>query len=79
MLHTSHSLIRLLNDRVNELRSRAADEAVVAAVSADKRRSRREAALASIKQAVTAKEERAAFSWQSQRRAFGARRLRSAR
>ncbi|HZW99086.1 MAG TPA: hypothetical protein VFF10_03425 [Trueperaceae bacterium] len=79
MLHTSHSLIRLLNDRVNELRSRAADEAVVAAVTANKRRSRREAALASIKQAVTAKEERAAFSWQSQRRAFGPRRLRSAR
>lgn len=79
MLHTSHSLIRLLNDRVNDLRKRAANEAVVAAVAADKRRARREAALASIRQAVTAKEERAAFSWQSQRRAFGPRRLRSAR
>lgn len=78
-MHTSHSLIRLLNDRVNDLRKRAANEAVVAAVAADKRRARREAALASIRQAVTAKEERAAFSWQSQRQAFGSRRLRSAR
>ncbi len=79
MLQSSHSLTRLLNDRVNDLRSRAANEAVVAAVTAEKRRVRREAALASVRQAVTAKEERAAFTWQSQRHAFGMRRLRSAR
>ena len=79
MLHTGHSLTRLLNERVNDLRKRAAEESVVAAVNAEKRRARQEAALASIKRAMTAKQEQAVFSWQSQRRAFGPQRLRSVR
>lgn len=79
MLHTSHSLSRLLNERVNELRNRAADEAVVAAFAAERRSAKREAALAATKNAASAKQERALFSWQSRRHGFGLGRLRSAR
>lgn len=79
MMHTSHTLPRLLNERVNDLRNRAADEAVVAAVAADRRRAKREAALAATQKAASAKQERALFSWQSRRHGFGLGRLRGAR
>lgn len=67
MLHTSHSLTRLVNERMNDLRSRAAAEAVATALLAEKRRARRTAALAAIERAAKAKEERAAQVWQNQR------------
>lgn len=79
MLYTSHSLLRLANERTNELRRRAAHQAVVAALNAEKRRARREAALAAVKDAIAAKEERATYGWQSQRRALGFGRLNGAR
>lgn len=79
MIHTTHSLMRLVDERMNELRSRAATQAVVNAMIAEKRRVRREAALAAIKEAIRAKEERAAHAWQSQQQAFNTGRLRGAR
>ena len=79
MIHTTHSLMRLVDERMNELRNRAATQAVVNAMIAEKRRVRREAALAAIKDAIRAKEERAAYAWQSQQQAFGTGRLRGAR
>ena len=79
MFIDSHSLPYLIEERAQELRSRAANEAVLAVIAAERRRARLEAALAAMKQAIRVKEERAAHSWQSQRRPFGPARLRGAR
>ncbi len=76
MFQNSHFLLRAANHRVEDLRRRAAEDVVADAVNAERRRARREAALAGLRAASAAKQERAVFSWQSQRRGF---RLRSAR
>jgi hypothetical protein len=76
MFQNSHFLLRAANYRVEDLRRWAAEDVVADAVSAERRRARREAALARLRAAAAAKQERAVFSWQSQRHGF---RFRSAR
>jgi len=73
MFQNSHFLLRSAYYRVEDLRRRAAADSVVDAVRAEHLRARREAALARLRAAVQAKEERAVFAWQSQRRGFGFR------
>lgn len=74
MLH-ANTLMLLIAERQNELRTRAANEAVLSAMNAEKRRARRAAALAAIERAAMAKEEKDRYGWQSQRSLFRSRRL----
>lgn len=68
---STHSLLRLHYERQTEIQSRAATRALLAAMNAEKRRARREAALVAKKKALQAKEERATFGWLSQRKLLG--------
>lgn len=79
MLISTNALLRLHHERINEIQTRAATRALLSAISAEKRRARREAGLVAKKTALQAKEERAAFGWLSQRRPFGYGRLGGAR
>lgn len=79
MLLSTSALLRLHHERTDEMQTQAATRALLSAMSAEKRRARREAALVAKKKALQAKEERAAFGWLSQRRPFGSGRLGGAR
>lgn len=73
MFQNSHFLLRSANYRVEDLRRRAAADSVADAVRAEHLRARREAALARLRAAAAAKQERAVFGWQDQRHGFGFR------
>ncbi|HZW28345.1 MAG TPA: hypothetical protein VFF08_07800 [Trueperaceae bacterium] len=73
MFQNSHFLLRAANYRVEDLRRRAAEDAVAEAIRNERSRARREAALASLKAAAAAKREQAVLGWQSQRQGFGVR------
>lgn len=79
MILSTHARLRLHHERIDEIQTQAATRALLSAMSAEKRRARREAALVAKKTALQVKEERAAFGWLSQRRPFGSGRLGGAR
>lgn len=78
MFHTSNPLLRLHDERMRDLRNRAAIEAIVAALTKEKRLARREATLAATREASEARKRKADNGWHSQRRLIGLR-LRGAR
>lgn len=80
MLYIDEYSLKLLHDdRMEELRSRAATESVVTAMRAQKRWARREAALSASKSAVEAKKDKATVGWQNQRQHFVTGHLRGAK
>lgn len=79
MFQNSHFVLRAAKYRAQDLRRRAADDAVADAITTERKRAAREAALARLRAAAAAREERAVFTWQSQRERPLVRGLRSAR
>jgi len=73
MFQNSHFILRAVHYRIDDLRRAAAADTLAEATIAERRRARREAALARLRAAAAAKQESAVLSWQNQNRRFGFR------